>query len=116
MSMNQTITGIMHAANEEILRSLQHFDSQWVSVEDIDGNPDLPDDEREVLVFLSGDKESSSDPRQEDAGYGLRQGYYDHSKRFWRVHGSKEWYVTHWMETPPKPKVAATSSERSSDK
>lgn len=111
MSMNQTITGIMHAANEEILRSLQHFDSKWVSVEDIDGNPDLPDDEREVLVFLCGDR-SLNDPRPANAGWGMRFGYYDHSKGFWRAYGSKEMYVTHWMDTPPSPVAAAEEAER----
>ena len=105
MSMNQTITGIMHAANEEILRSLQHIDSKWVSVIDEDGNPDLPDDEREVLVFLCGNLKNSSVPRPEDAGYGMRFGYFDFEKQMWRVHGVRERYVTHWMETPPPPKV-----------
>lgn len=80
---------------------------QWVSVEDADGNPALPDNERSVLVFLCGDRDLLAD-RPDDTGWGERFGYYDHDKRAWRVGGSVAGgrYVTHWMDLPDPPESA----------
>lgn len=80
----------------------------WQNVEDEDGNQNVPSDERQVLVFLSGDRTINA-PRNNDQGWGLRLGYFDHEKRYWRVNGRPEGYVTHWMNEPEEP---ATTKKR----
>ena len=77
----------------------------WTPFIDSDGNQNPPTDMREVLVFLSGDRTIDA-PRDDDAGWGLRLGWYDHDKQYWRVGGRPEGYVTHWMDAPQPPKGA----------
>jgi len=102
MSVHQRVKGILHDAEQAILQAVQHAEAEWVSVTDADGNPDVPDDERQVLVFLCGDRRAWDD-RPSDAGYGIRQGWYDQDGRYWRAGGTRECYVTHWMESPAPP-------------
>lgn len=106
MAINQQITWALQEAEQRILLALQEDRSEdsWNAVEDEDGNPNLPTTEREVMVFLCGDR-GLMDPRPEDAAYGLRLGYFDHDKQYWRVHGRPERYVTHWRECPDAPKI-----------
>lgn len=79
--------------------------SDWIPVVDADGNPNLPTDEREVLVFLCGDR-GIGDPRPDDAPWGMGFGWFDQEKRCWRVGGRPEGYVTHWREKPREPETA----------
>lgn len=91
---------------------------KWNPVIDADGNPNLPSDDRPVLVFLCGLLASPHLERPADAGYGLREGWFDHDRRMWRAGGQWEKYVTHWMECPPPPmeqESAASSTEVDSD-
>ena len=75
---------------------------QWVAVRDEDGNAAVPDTGRSVLVFLCGDRDLLA-PRPDDAGHGERFGWYDHARSSWRVGGSQNGYVTHWMDLPDPP-------------
>lgn len=102
MLNNLTITSILHDAAEQILQSLQDDGNQWEQVVDEDGNDNLPDSERQVMVFLCGDRKIL-DPRPDDAAWGLNLGYFD---KYWRVYGRPEKYVTHWRELPPPPSSA----------
>ena len=105
--LNQEITGILHEANEKILRAIQEAATPtdaWVSVIDEHGNENLPDDERRVLTFECGDR-CPGDPRPSNAAYGMGFGWFDQDKRYWRVHGRISRYVTHWREEPLPPKV-----------
>jgi hypothetical protein len=112
MALNQFIQWALSEAEQRILLAIQeHNDGDsWISVEDEDGNPNVPTDEREVLVFLCGDCRLT-DERPPDAGWGLRQGYFDHDKQYWRVHGRPESYVTHWREAPAAPKIIEEEDE-----
>ena len=102
MSVTQNVSGILRAAEQRILQAVQYRDDVWTPVVDDDGNPDLPCDERNLMVFLCGDR-SRHDARPSDAEYGLRMGYFDQDRRCWYVAGRPEKDVTHWMETPPDP-------------
>lgn len=106
MALNQFIQWALSEAEQRILLAIQeHNDGDsWISVNDEDGNPNVPTDEREVLVFLCGDRRLT-DERPPDAPYGLRQGYFDHDRQYWRVGGSRQPYVTHWREAPSPPKL-----------
>ncbi len=100
----------MRAAEESVLQICQQ-PAGWTPVIDEDGNLDAPDNERQVLVFLCGDR-TAVDPRPSDkAGYGLRIGYFDTDAFCWRVGGQKEPYVTHWMECPAAPPIEETNAE-----
>lgn len=106
--LNQTIQNILRDAEQRVLSAVQGMDADgWEPVEDEDGNENIPSDSRQVLVFLYGCVADVHAPRPEDAGYGLRLGYYDHDKAYWRVHGRPEKYVTHWREEPLPPKPTA---------
>ena len=70
-------------------------------VVDEDGNPNVPSDERTVLVFQFGGQGDAKRP--DDAPYGLAMGYFDHDRQYWRVHGSPSRYVTHWQNVPNDP-------------
>ena len=99
----QAITWALQKAETEIRQAVQGMTGDgWTSVYDEDGNLDVPSTERSVLVFLCGDRERS-DYRPDDAGYGLRLGYWDTEKLYWRVSGKPERYVTHWRECPADP-------------
>lgn len=103
MSLNQQITAALQEAESRILTAMQGAGSEgWISVEDEDGNPNLPTTDRELLVFLCGDR-GLADPRPSDAGYGLRLGWFDTDKGRWRVNGQLCRYVTHWRECPDRP-------------
>ena len=105
MVLNQIVSGILQTAESKILSAIQDQignETGWISVIDEDGNDNLPTDERQVLVFLWGGQGEDS-IRPNDAGYGLRMGYFDQEKRYWRVHGTIEKYVTHWRECPNDP-------------
>ena len=105
MLNNLKITSILSDATEQILQHLQDDGNQWEQVVDEDGNDNLPDSERQVMVFLCGDRKLL-DTRPDDAAWGLNLGYYDFDKGYWRVHGRPERYVTHWRELPPFPSDA----------
>lgn len=105
MLNSRIVTNILSNAAEAILRNVQDGGDQWEQVVDEDGNENLPDSEREVMVFLCGDRKLL-DPRPSDAAWGLKLGYYDLDKRYWRVYGKIERYVTHWRELPPEPSSA----------
>ncbi len=102
LSFNQAVVNAMRQAEKTILSASRAGDG-WTDVFDEDGNPDLPSTEREVLVFLCGDRDRV-DPRPEDAPYGIRIGWFDHDRRTWRVHGEWSRYVTHWRDLPPSPR------------
>ncbi|HDR8927272.1 TPA: hypothetical protein QDA78_003699 [Burkholderia vietnamiensis] len=67
---------------------------------------DVPDDEREVMVFLNGDCALCDWDGRKGGGWGIRLGFYDHNKRYWRVHGCREDFVTHWRDLPDGPATA----------
>lgn len=103
MALNQQITWALQEAEQRILTALQDGGADgWISVFDEDGNPNLPTTERQVLVFLCGDR-GLTDPRPDDAAYGLHFGWFDHDRQSWRVGGSFNRYVTHWRECPDAP-------------
>lgn len=104
MALNQQITWALQEAEQRILSAIQQNagGDGWIEVEDKDGNPNVPTTERQVMVFRCGDRKST-DPRPDDAAYGLALGYFDHDKQYWRVHGRLCGYVTHWRECPDNP-------------
>lgn len=102
MSQHQQISWALKEAEERILVAVQNGGETWTPVVDDDGNEDVPDTEREVMVFLCGDR-GIRDERPGDASYGLSMGWFDVDKRYWRVRGKIERYVTHWRECPPPP-------------
>lgn len=113
MALNQQITWALQEAEQRILLALQS-EAQgdgWIEVFDEDGNPNVPTTERRVMVFLCGDRKAT-DPRPNDAAYGLNFGYFDHDKQFWRVHGSFCRYVTHWRECPDDPVIPEQDEEQ----
>lgn len=67
---------------------------------------DVPDDQREVMVFLNGDCDLCDWDGRKGGGWGIRLGFYDHGKRYWRVHGCREDFVTHWRDLPDGPATA----------
>lgn len=71
-----------------------------------DAEVEVPSDEREVLVFLNGHCGLTDSEKRKGGGWGVRLGFYDHEKRFWRVHGSRETFVTHWQDEPASPASA----------
>lgn len=106
MTTATKVQAILENAAAQILQTLQGQESSgWESVYDEDGNPNLPNSERSVLVFLCGDR-SMSDDRPTDAAWGLAEGYWDIEKQYWRVHGRQNSYVTHWREQPEPPETA----------
>lgn len=104
MSVHQMIKGVMQDAEKSLLQALQHGSSSWVDAIDDDGNNDTPDNERQVLVFLCGDRSIVAE-RPSNAGYGLRFGFFDHEKQCWMVSGKRDAFVTHWMECPAAPLI-----------
>jgi hypothetical protein len=72
--------------------------------EDVRANP--PPDERQVLVFLNGHVDLGDMDGRAGGGHGIRLGYFDHDRGFWRVHGQRDQHVTHWMELPAAPVIA----------
>lgn len=101
---HQAVSWALREAEERILSHLQWDDQgpQWEPAWDDAGNPNVPSTERELLVFLMGDR-SPTAYRPDDAGWGLRLGHWDTDKHCWRVNGVPCSYVTHWMECPPSP-------------
>jgi hypothetical protein len=71
-----------------------------------DGRRNVPPDERQVLVFLNGHVTLDDDKGRNGGGHGIRMGWFDHDRGFWRVGGSRESDVTHWMELPADPVIA----------
>ncbi|WP_186191073.1 hypothetical protein [Burkholderia gladioli] len=67
---------------------------------------DIPNDEREVIVFLNGHCALTDMECRKGGGWGIRLGFYDHEKRYWRVHGKREHFVTHWRDLPDPPDSA----------
>lgn len=102
--LNKTIEWVLREAEQRILLAIQEDKTQetWIPVFDEDGNPNVPSDERNVMIFLCGDR-LVTDPRPENAGYGIGFGYYDYDKGYWRVGGRPNGYVTHWRECPADP-------------
>lgn len=74
----------------------------WTKVVDDDGNYDVPDSDRQVLVFLNGDR-TVYDPRPADQGHGIRLGWWDEGKGCFRADGRMHAPVTHWMDLPSAP-------------
>jgi hypothetical protein len=106
ISFHAFVKGLLHDVEHRILSAAQHT-SEWTPAIDADGNRDTPDTERQVLVFLCGDR-GPCDPRpSSSAGYGMRFGYFDTERQSWRVNGQFERYVTHWMELPTNPPLPA---------
>jgi hypothetical protein len=68
-----------------------------------DADVEVPNDEREVIVFLNGHCGLLDNEARKGGGWGIRLGFYDHEKRFWRVHGTRESFVTHWQDAPAAP-------------
>jgi len=62
-----------------------------------------PDDDRQVLVFLNGFVPLGDTKGRCGGGWGIQMGWFDHDKRFWRVHGQRESFVTHWVDLPQPP-------------
>lgn len=77
----------------------------WQPVSDDDGNLNVPSSERQVMVFLSGDRSLSAE-RAIDQGWGIKLGWWDTEKQYWRSGGKIERYVTHWRELPNPPITA----------
>ncbi|MFT4064334.1 DUF551 domain-containing protein [Paraburkholderia sp.] len=67
---------------------------------------ELPNDERQVLVFLNGHCGLLDTEARKGGGWGIRPGFYDHDKRYFRVYGSREQFVTHWQDMPAPPASA----------
>lgn len=87
------------------MTAIQYGAEAWIRSVDEDGDRDVPDTERDVMVFLCGDRKLF-DPRPDDAGYGLKIGWFDRDAWMWRVEGEFNRYVTHWRELPPPPSTA----------
>lgn len=105
--MNPITTIMQNAAEraaEHILQEVRAL-SGWESIFDEDENINVPDNERELLVFLCGDRKITDD-RPDDADWGLAEGYWDIEKQYWRVRGTPNSYVTHWREQPVPPETA----------
>ena len=102
LTLNQIVSSALATAEREILQSAVSAAMGWNPVFDEFGNPNVPSDEREVLVFLSGDIPLTT-PRSGDQGWGIRFGYFDHDRHQWRVNGIINTYVTHWMDLPMGP-------------
>lgn len=104
--MNPTeIDSILSRAAQQIREHLADAAdaTPWRLSVDADGNEDVPNDERNVLLFQCGDRGPLA-PRPDDAGYGMSIGWFDTEKRHWRVNGQWGSYVTHWREMPTGPK------------
>jgi hypothetical protein len=69
----------------------------------VDVSHRLPDDEREVQVFLNGHCGLLDNEARNGGGWGLRLGFFDHDKRVFYVHGRPERFVTHWQDVPVEP-------------
>ena len=76
----------------------------WHDKEEGDYEQQLPGDDREVLVFLNGHCGINDMETRAGGGWGIRMGWFDHEKGYWRV-GSYEnrGFVTHWKDLPPPP-------------
>jgi len=102
----QKVSWALHEAEQRILQGLQGMDaSGWEPVYDEDENLNVPDTERQVFVFLYGDRKVT-DERPEDGEWGLKEGYWDIEKQYWRVGGIPNSSVTHWREEPAPPETA----------
>ena len=88
----------------ELAAAARNASQKWQSVLDEDGNPNLPDDERNVFLFLNGNVDIKDTAGRQGGGWGLRTGFYDKDKFLWRT-GSRveDFHVTHWMDQPPPP-------------
>ena len=67
----------------------------------------IPEDERNVLVFMNGHVDILDQEGRQGGPHGIRHGWFDQDKRAWRVNGklSDSRWVTHWHELPPNPEV-----------
>ena len=103
MPLAKEIQEICSRFESDVMEAVKATDpsSQWEEVVDEDGNPNVPSDERTVLVFQFGGQGDAKRP--DDAPYGLAMGYFDHDRQYWRVHGSPSRYVTHWQNVPNDP-------------
>ncbi|RQZ25366.1 hypothetical protein DIE14_17085, partial [Burkholderia sp. Bp9017] len=81
----------------------------------VNANIDVPGDEREVLVFLNGDCALCDWDGRKGGGWGIRLAYFDHDKNYWRVHGSRENFVTHWQDLPDAPVITSDTESPSAD-
>ena len=81
----------------------------------VNANIDVPGDEREVIVFLNGDCALCDWDGRKGGGWGIRLAYFDHDKNYWRVHGSRENFVTHWQDLPDAPVITSDAESPSAD-
>lgn len=72
----------------------------------IDVKVAVPDDVREVMVFLNGHCKLTDIEARKGGGWGHRLGFYDDDKGFFRVQGCAEHFVTHWQDLPATPASA----------
>ena len=79
---------------------------EWNAVPDEEGIGSLPPLDTQMLVFLNGHVQVQDTVGRDGGGWGIRIGYFDHDKRRWRVQGSYENFVTHWMPFPLPPGTA----------
>ena len=97
------VDGVRHLA--EMARAAEEGWRPAVTL-DIDGETPMdkvPDDDRQVIVFLNGHVAITDHDGRKGGGWGIRLGYFDHEKGYWRVFGQREMFVTHWRELPPSP-------------
>lgn len=86
-------------------------DDGWQRVCDEHDNPNVPDDERRVLVFLNGHVTFDEYlAKNLGGGHGVNLGRYDHEKRGWRVGTGLYQPVSHWMDLPQAPAIPAEVS------
>lgn len=115
VSFHAFVKGLLQELEQRLFAGVQ-YTSDWTPAIDVDGNPDVPDTERQVIVFLCGDRKATDPRPSPSAGYGIRFGWFDTEKQSWRVDGKLERFVTHWREVPPNPPLPADySSGDSSD-
>lgn len=107
MSVNQQVEWALREAEERIMQAVHNAGTEWNDVVDADGNDNVPDSPRQVLVFMCGDRKLTA-KRPEDAGWGIRLGWFDSDRHIFHMGGSRQesQYVTHWREVPAPPEAA----------